>query len=219
MKVIDIANKVSEVLQDLQRKSWTKSQLWEWIYDAELAVIQIRPDANPATCVIDLEPGTRQGIQSIDGALRTLDVVRNVDESGNPGLAIRSVDRKALDLFNPGWHKTTAVAEPTEYVFDDRDPQTFYVNPPSDGDGHVETVCSMIPAEYDEGDSNQTITVNDTYVPAMIEWALYRCFSRDSEKTPNGQRAQLHLNNFKSLMGMKANSDIASSPRGAPTNG
>lgn len=211
MKVSDIELKISEVLQDSDQITWTSPQVWDWVFDAELAVVLARPDANPQTGKISMVAGTRQTLVSIPSALRVLDVVRNVGASDEPGRAVRRVGRGVLDNYNPDWHAATQVLVPKEFVYDDRNPKEFYVNPPSDGAGFMEVMYAGSPSAYDKTNYDAVITVDDSYVPALIEWSLYRAFSRDSEVTPNWQRAQAHRQAFFDLMGVKANSDISTS--------
>lgn len=210
-KVSAIERKISEVLQDSDQITWTSPQVWDWVYDAEQTVVLVRPDANPATDKIALVAGTRQSITSLSGALRLLDVVRNTTVANAPGRAVRRVGRGVLDSYDPDWHVAPDKLDPSEFVFDDRNPKEFYVNPPSDGLGYMEVMFAKSPIEYDKGDLNQLINVDDSYVPALIEWSLYRAFSRDSMQTANWQRAQAHRQSFFDIMGIKSNSDIATS--------
>lgn len=218
MKVYDIEAKASEVLQDAGNLVWSSEQIWGWLHEAELAIVAVRPDASASVKKVTLAAGTRQSIAGITGAMRVLDVIRNVGASDEPGSALRMGHRASLDAFNPDWHTDTQVLSPTQYLFDDRDPKTFYVVPPSNGSGYIEVVCSITPTAYDTGDLNQVIGINDTYAPAMLDWALYRAFCRDSEMTPNYQRGQAHRASFNDLLGVKSNSDIAVSPNNKGDN-
>ena len=209
MKVTDIVTSISEVLQDADQITWTGPQVWDWIYDSELAVVLARPDANPSTGKLTMIAGTRQNISALPGALRILDVIRNVGASDEPGRAMRRVGRGVLDAYNPDWHSAAQTSIAQEYVFDDRNSKVVYVNPPNDGTGFIEVMVAQSPASYNKNDLDQVISVDDSYVPALIEWALYRAFSRDSDVTPNWQRAQAHRQAFFDILGVKSNSDIA----------
>lgn len=211
MKVAEIEYKLSEVLQDTDQDTWTSPQLWGWLLDAELAVVLMRPDASQSTERVALVAGAQQGVGAVTGAQRVLDVLANVGAAGEPGPALRRTARGALDAFDPNWYLAGEVTQPDEYLFDDRMPKQFLVNPPADGAGYVSVVCSIAPAAYDLNNRDTLISVDDSYVPALIEWALYRAWSRDSEMTPNWQRAQAHRQAFFDLMGVKSNSDIATS--------
>ncbi len=212
MKVVDIVARVAEVLQDVSGVIWTSSQVKQWLHEAELSVCFVRPDAYSVMAPLPLVADTRQSLDNLIGQpvpIRLLDVVRNTTALNAPGKAVRRIARGDLDAADPDWHIATAVVAPTEFCFDDRSPRELYVNPPADGTGLIEVLYAAVPPAYDLGDANQLIAVRDSYVPALIEWALYRCFSRDSEMTRNWQRGQTHLQSFFNVLGIKTNSDRA----------
>lgn len=215
MKVTEMVRRVAEVLQDTSNITWTNDQVKNWLHDAELAVCFVRPDAYSALVALQLVTGTRQSLLNVGGGdplpSRLLDVVRVVSPGGAPANAVQRISRGHLDRINPAWHADTPVANPSEYCYDDRTPRDFYVNPPSDGTQKIEVLYSAIPPAYDLQDPAQVTAVSDIYVPALIDWALYRCFCRDSDQTPNWQRGQAHMQSFLNIMGIKANSDTATS--------
>ena len=206
-KVID---RVKEVLQDNNSVTWTVTQLVEWFNDAQRAVVSNRPDSTSVTQSLQLSAGTKQSVPT--GMFKLLQIVRNMGTDGStPGRAIRLVDKDTLDENDPNWHAATPAAESKAYVFDEfNDPKVFYVTPPNTGTGYVEGIFSANPTDITA--ATESISVPDIYAPALIEWMLYRCFSRESTSTPNYQRGLNHQKTFFNVLGVKMQSDLLNIP-------
>lgn len=199
----------SELAQDEDNVIWTEPQALSWVNDAQQAICILRPDASTVNHVVQLASGTKQ---SITGR-RLISVHRNTNDSGSvPGKAIRLVDRKVKDEFNPDWHMDTASNVINEYVYNMADPKTYYVSPPvtSAEDVYIEVTEAINPAQL--ADFTDTINIDDVYSVAITEWMCYRFFGRDSEENPNHQRAMGYLRNFYHLFDMKIPADVAVSP-------
>ncbi len=204
--------RVAEILQDTTSVTWTSAQLIEWLNDAIRALVLVRPDASAITSAMQLAAGTKQVLAA--GELRLIRVVRNMGSNGTtPGRVIRLGDMMALDAFNPDWHTETAAVVVKEYMFDEARPDEFWVTPPVHATTAVwvEAVRSVLPTAVTA--AGDTIPVDDIYSPALIEWCCYRAFSRDSENTPNWQRAARHYASFFNLLQVKMKSDVAINPR------
>lgn len=205
-----LISQVSELVQDESNIVWTQLQCLGWLNDAQRAIASVRPDSSILNHSVTLAPGTKQAI----AGLRLMAVNRNMGIDGStPGRAIRLVERGIKDDFDPDWHTETAAIAVKEWIFDARLPKEFYVSPPV----HASTVVqieiseSVNPAEISVvGDA---ITLDDVYSPTMVEWAMYRCLSRESEETPNIQRATSHFQQFFSMLGAKLNPDMAINPK------
>lgn len=210
MQASTLLDRLSELVQDQTRTTWTQAQLLAWVNDAQRAVVLVRPDASAVTGNLVLAGGTKQSLPA--GGLRTLALIRNRGASGaESGRAIRLVDRATLDTTDPLWHGRDASAIIKEYCLDDRDPTRFWVSPPAVNGTQVEGTYSKSPANVTDLVSD--IALPDDYAPALLEWCLYRCFARDSEETPNYARAAGHFQNFFNLLGVKMQADMAASPK------
>lgn len=209
MQAISIIRQVAEVLQDQSNVTWTEAQLIQWLNDAQRTVALVRPDASAVTGLLSLAAGTKQSLPA--NGLRLLALIRNMGAGADPGPAVRLVDRGTLDTVSPNWHSATPVKVIKEYSLDDRDLLRYWVNPPADGTTKLEGTYAVSPAGVTATTSD--IALADTYAPALVEWMLYRCFLRDSEQTPNFQRAAGHFQNFFNLLGLKMQADMASSPK------
>ena len=206
-KIIAMA---SEVVLDSGNVTWKVPQGVEWINDAQRAIALHRPDASIQTSSVKLVAGVDQ---SITGR-RLLTVVRNMGADGNtPGKAIRLVERGAKDDFEPDWPTLTEETEIKEYMYDARVPKEFMVSPPVSSTTNVYVRLTQAVDPTDITDENDTINLDDVYAPVIVEWLLYRWFSRDSEETPNWQRAARHYQSFFNLLGIKIEMDKLVNPK------
>lgn len=200
----------SETAQDEANVQWTAAQSLEWLNDAQRAVAMARPDASTLTHSVTLVAGTQQTITG----LRFMTAIRNMGADGvTPGRAIRLVERGAKDESDPYWHAETASTEVLEVIFDARTPKIFYASPPIPNSPVVQIEISEAVNPANVADVGDPITLDDIYSSAMIEWILYRFFSRDSEETPNIQRAISHFQAFFNLLQTKLQVDMAINPK------
>lgn len=211
MKVSAVQALVSEVLQDVSMVTWTSAQLIAWLNDAQRTIALVRPEVSTVTAAVKLAAGTRQSIPA--AGIKLLDVTRNMGSAGTtPRKAIRLVDRAAKDAASPDWHREHASPSVREYAVDRRTERDFWVSPPvtSYSDVYVEITYTVAPTAVTL--TTDDISVDEIYSPAMVEWMLYRAFSRDSESTPNAARAAAHMERFYVLMGIRAQKGAEVSP-------
>lgn len=200
----DIIGRARIVLNDLDAIRWPDAEMLGWINDGQRVICLVRPDASVSNVTLALAGGTKQQIPS-DG-LRLLDVVRNV---GGTGRAVRMTDRDVLDTQNPTWHADAASATIKNYVYDNRDPKTFYVYPPASG-ASIEIIYSKNPTNVTAvGD---TLAVADVYSDPLLNYVLHRAYSKDAEFAQNFQLASTYLAIFQSMLGLKTSKDAAYSP-------
>lgn len=209
--VVEALDRVNTLAVDPDKTRWPYEELLGWYNDAVLAVVNLRPDANSKNAPFTLVPNSSKQTLPSDG-LRWLDIVHDV-ATGNP---IRRRDRRILDDQVPNWHKTTG---PTvkSWVFDERDPKTAYVFPQPTTADSLQIVYSVAPTSVEitdfENDAT-TIGVDDSYFNAIVDYMLYRIYSKDADYAANGQRASAHYNAFLQAMGNKTSVDMEVSPSG-----
>lgn len=201
-----ILNKAAIVLQDTTNIRWPTTELLGWLNDALREIASMRPDISNKTTSMALVAGTRQTIPADGAAL--LAVRRNMGSGGaTPGDAVRKVPMDLLDSQRPGWHYETATAVVKHYVYDPRTPRIFYVYPPSLGTTQVEIVYDAPPAAL--AAVGDTITVDDEYANTLLEYVLFRAYSKDHEDIGNATRAAAHRQMFDSMLSAKNTVDSA----------
>ncbi len=213
MKVVDLINRASIILQDTSNVRFLQDELLKFFNDAQREVVMHRPDANMLNVIMTCVAGSKQSIPA--GALRLVDVVRNVN-----GRAIIQLSRKMLDEQLPDWHETAAGTNGIEhFVYEPADPKNFYLYPKATSSHNLEIIYSQSPADIsisDYASDTTVITVEDVYANAILDYMLYRAYQKDSEFTGNQQKSAMHYQGFSNSLGMKTQADMATTP--APSN-
>jgi hypothetical protein len=105
-------------------------------------------------------------------------------------------------------------------MFDPRQPKEFFVYPPALATTELEVVYADTPgihalteAQLDpNGAQADVILLDDIYMSPIIDWVLYRAYSKDAEYGANEVRATAAYQAFNSALGVKAQVDSASNP-------
>jgi hypothetical protein len=206
-----ILGKAAKILQDTANIRWPESELLGWLNDGQREIAAVLPELTAVTGNIPLALGTRQALPT-DG-LELLKLIRNMGATGNtPGRAIRHVPASMLDSHVPDWHSMTAATEIKHCVYDTRAPKVFYVYPPAAAGIFVEALYSVSPADI--AASSSSITLDDIYAPVLMDYVLYRAYSKDIEIAGNMERAASHHGNF--VQALSAKKAVAASD--APTD-
>lgn len=197
--IISILNRANRTLNDKVWARWSKDEMVDHYNDAVRAIILLRPDANAMEVSFDCSAGTKQSLPT--NALRLIDVIRNSN-----GHVIRFTDRSVLDDSYPDWHATADATEVSAYTYDSRVPQVFFVYPGVVSGTKIDIAYSIAPVEKELADITSatapaTIDVNDVYANAILDYILYRCYSKDAEYSANSARAQNYLTSFRQQMG------------------
>lgn len=204
-----IVSRVSEILQDTENFRWTLPELLSYITDAAREVCIYKPEACAKTATVTLVAGTKQSLPA-DGSV-LLDVVRNMGVGGaTPGRVPRLVSRDLLDAQNPNWHASTPAAEAKHYTFDPQSQKVFYVYPPQPvTPGSLELVYAAAPVELTGGG---TLPLDDTWLPAIVNYVLYRCYAKDAEYAGNSTLAVTYYQAFNAMLAGKTGSESLSDP-------
>jgi hypothetical protein len=195
-----ILNKAAIVLQDTTNIRWPVTELLTWLNDGQREISAMRPDVTNVIETVKLVPGTRQSLPATGQQL--LAVRRNMLSSGLAGGdAIRKVPMDLLDSQRPGWHVEPISNVIKHYVYDPRTPRTYYVYPPANTTAWVEIVYDAPPAML----SNVTdvISLDDEYSNMLLEYVLFRAYSKDHDQIGNAERAMAHRQMFDSMLSAK----------------
>lgn len=199
------------LIQDATNVRWPAQELLDWLNDGQREIVLFKPEASVTNASVLLTASlTKQSIPAAGIVL--LDVVRNMGVAGaTPGDAIRIVSRDVLDSQLPGWHsQANADGKIKHYMFDPRDPKTYYVYPQAPATAlYVELVYSSSPSV---ATNNGNITIDDIYANALLDYILYRCYSKDSSFAANAQLAAAHYQLFTGSIGGKSAVEALSNP-------
>lgn len=218
--VVELIARVEIVLQDSGTR-WPRTELQRWLNEAYNSILLARPDANAVTGEFLCVAGTRQSITAVfPQAMRVLDVIRNI-AAESTGRVVRMVNRTILDDQRPSWHTETATLNVQHWMFDPRQPKEFFVYPPATEAAKLEVVYTapvgqhkLSESDLDPENANTSIILlDDVYAGPLVDWILYRAYSKDAEYGENAQRAAGHMQAFTSALGLKNSTDSAADPR------
>jgi len=206
---------ISAALRDASNDAWSKADIQDAIFEGEQAIALYHPHSTSRDITLNLSAGIKQSLDSGVNPLshRVLDVKFNVGADGAPGRSVRRVAVADLDAINPGWRSAASSSVIREWIYDDREPNLFYVNPPAATDAKAQVSYSAIPDWPKSVTATTALTVRNVYMPALIEWALYRLLGHDVEGSVNISRSQQHLQNFAGMMGISLDMVSSFSPK------
>lgn len=211
----DVMKRASTILQDDDAVRWTPPELCDYLNDGALEIVAIKPNARTSTVTLSLAAGTRQTLP--DQYTMLCDVTRNVS-----GRAIRRLaNRTLMDAQIPGWQSQDTLpfsAQVTNIIHDLADPRTYYVVPGNTGAGQIEAVVGNLP-ELVQKPSNlmdmeaysAEVDLPDLYRNALVDFVLYRAFSKDSGNPGATNRAVAHFQQFTNAITGLAASEAAMS--------
>ncbi len=220
------------IILDETNVRWPLAELLLWLNDAQREVVIQKPSALSKNVALALQVGTYQPVP--DEYLGLLRIVRNLQSAANApvrtgGRAIRIVSREVLDTQTPDWHDPTHIPykrEVKHYTYDEQDPMSFYVYPGNDGTGVIEAIMAGNPTPIALAQNADPLLLDsyeialdlpDIYANAVLDFVLYRAYSKDAQFAGNAQRAALHYQQFANSLGIKVKLDVALSPN-VPAN-
>lgn len=213
----DIESRVRILLNDADMVRWPVAELIMWINDACHHIVGLRPDACVKRADLELVEGSRQSIANLTPKpIRLLKVTHNAPH----GRAVRIVDREQLDTTIPDWHSETASTTIRNYTFDNREPLTFFVFPPAGEGAKLSVMYSSLPVTITEGNMNtEHVSLDDSFIDVIVNYVLYRAYSKDSETTGNVERAAAYRSAVESALATKTKADAIYSPNYNETAG
>ena len=218
----NLLSRIRDTLQDTTSVRWTESELLNYINDAQREIVNFRPESSATTATITLAAGTKQSLPA--AGLRLIKVVRNMSAASN-GTGKRSIRIVNVDILNtqePDWHDPTVSGDAAHgtivkhYIFDEDDPRNFYVYPGVSGNSYVEIVYSAAPTDLSA--ASDTISVDDIYANAIIDFVLYRAYMKDAEYAGNSQRASSHYQLFTASIGQGNKAQMLLDPNNDPVS-
>lgn len=212
-----IIRRVAETLNDVTSVRWPVAELVRYLNDGQREVGTYRPDALVSGATVNLVAGSKQSLPN--NGIKLMDIVRNASTSQR---AVRMTNRQILDAQIPNWHNLAGATEILHFIYDPRDPLVFYVYPPAAASGAaVYMIYAGTPTAITEpadGSTYSNVTGNigvpDIYANALIDYVLYRAYTKDTEYSGNATRATAHYQAFVNALTVEANATAVASPKG-----
>ena len=198
-------------LQDQDHNRWPLPELLDYLNSGMREIIWIQPIAFRQWRILDLSEGPRQYFSDLYQILQiTSNIISGDLQTGVVrGRAPRQVLIGRLDLFTPGWMNSDLSSEVVEYALDSVDRQAFWVFPPNDGTGKVESKVIAkpefldTPATPDDLSSYTSMEANieSEFSPALVYYMLSRAWAKDSDFAGNMDISTRYYGLFKSVLG------------------
>lgn len=223
----DIIVRAARILSDNTNVRWTPEELEDYAKDGVRNIILVRPDAYSITRYMTIEGGTSMQIvgntsasdnkgpsdeAGFDPCMRVLRVICNDDKGAYE--PIREASRVALDSEVMDWHAPTGSIKEyrvKHYVFDNISPYTIYLYPAPPlnlTDRKIQIVHSALPSFAASG-AHTYLGLPEQYMSPILDWTLYRAFSKDAEYAGNMDRANHHLQAFATTLGLTRDTAFA----------
>lgn len=200
-----LLREASTTLQDVDRIRWDAPELVQYLNDGIKVLVTKRPDASPKKAEFVPATGARQALPA--EAVAFIDVIGNSTGSQR---AITKVDIALLNAFNRDWQSGRPSAVARHFCFDQRDPRTFYLDPPSNGAGRIDLLYSVFPDDLP--DDSATVPLNAQWRGALLNYVLGRAYAKDAEYGGNAAAAAAYMGAFASDIGEQLQSSTAVVP-------
>ncbi len=191
-------------INDTAGARFTDARAIRWGNDAQLAIVTTLPLAGFTKAVVTPAATCRQTLEGLGltDATQLLDLGCNVAADGvTIGNQITKRKRAEIADFNPAWQNTPGTAA-DHYVYDERDPTTFYLFPQiASGGGKIEVEYAKRPALMT--DLSNSLGVSDTYRQAMEAFLLYSHYSVVNGADFNPSLASAYAQMFQQLLGVR----------------
>lgn len=194
IQVNGVLTRVRRVLQDDSGVRWSDPELLDWLNDGQREVVMLAPQAGSTTATMTLSAGSRQTIPA-DG-MQFLRLTRNIG-----GRSIRETQKALLDSQVPTWYDAEG-EDVIHYVADPLEPRSFHVYP--QGEKPVEIVYVKTP---EESDVAGPLNIPAIYANALVDYILYRAYSKDAEETANRELAMMHYSRFNEGLGLRGQAE------------
>lgn len=219
-----VVRRATDLLQDPSSIRWPAHELVRWLNDAQRAIIKARPDALNITATMTLAAGSRQDLDNAalsPPPAKLIEITRNVAATSAKE-SVTQVQRQILDDQVPGWHGLAGKVNVKHYMFDVRDPKTFYVYPPATALAQLEVMYCAYPTNIAEPADGSTyadvagnISLPDIFGDDVLNLVLYRAYSKDADYAGNAERAAAYLSMVATSLGAEIAATVAVAPKAA----
>lgn len=193
-KVKDAIDRCKRTLQEVTSGGtrWKNEELVVWLSEFYQFAAGVSPGEFSVMRSFSCVAGTKQ--DAPEDIVQVLDVTRNLDGQLT---SIIATTKNVMDSTRRNWHGETQSITQEVFILDERYPRQFYVWPPAAADSKIEIVGVVVPVAHSIGDydgDEKAIKCSDRLVPAMVDYVLYRAYSKDAEFAGNKARADSHYN-------------------------
>ena len=202
----EVLTPAATTLQDTLTVRWTTAEMLDYLNAGIRALITARPDANPKKASFVPVAGARQALPA--------ETVAFIDLIGNTSGTQRAVTKVSIDTLSAvarDWQSGTPSAVAVNFMYDPRDPFTFYLYPPANGLGSVDLLYSVFPAVLTTVSS--VVNMPNMWANPLTNYVIARAYDKDAEYGGNAQLAASYMSRFTSEIGTQLQSSSAVIPK------
>lgn len=195
----------STILMDGAGVRWPAPELLLWLNEGIREIAAAKPNAVTAPVTLTLVAGVAQTLP--DDLTALVEPTRN-SASGRPIFLLRN--RDVLDHVVPGWMEPDVIlpSDDIEYLVHDlKAPRQFWVCPAAIEDTEIEVIAGVLPADIPSGTMptqietyTALVPLPDIYRSPLIDFVLYRAFSKDAGIAAAAPRAEAHKTLFDTAL-------------------
>ena len=196
MKVLEVIERVSRDLVDLRFVRWSKDELIDFLNDAVAAVLIRRPDLSRITTEIS-HTSNRVDLPADAYCLLSVNFIDSI--------AAQYVNIEKLNHLYPRWRVTEG--DPTCWTKNIDDQKSFWLYP---------APKAAVQIEYSYSKMSRVTEVDEFPIPSIyeglvVDFIMYRAFSKDAENASESGKASLHFQSFTVALGDKNSTDALKS--------
>ncbi|HVQ17935.1 MAG TPA: DUF6682 family protein [Actinomycetes bacterium] len=183
-----------QLIDELTTKRWSDEELLLWLSDGQRTLVAMDPSLNVLTTPLLPVAGTKQVLPP--NAFLLMDIQRNMGPDGvTPGRVVTVVSRENLDRVDPNWHASRRSDTIQHYIYDPKQPKTYYVYPPSTGGSYIDVARAEIPADF--AALTDTMVIADLYQTALFDYVMFRAHQKDTDYSAGNEKAAFYLQLFQ----------------------
>ena len=192
-------------LQDIEGVRWSAGELVGYLNEGQRMIVSARPSESARSEAFQVVDGPRQPLPEY--ATLLLDAHHN---SSPRQRALTKVERHTLETVARDWMSMQPSEATIHYMYSDLEPRAFYVYPPAIAGSHLQVTFSVYPEDVATPTGPTAASVNgDTglearWDTALLDYVLFRAWSKDAEYAANEQRASSHLGLFTTSVSVQA---------------
>jgi hypothetical protein len=209
-----IIQRAQDVLQDTAGTRWPATELVRHLNDGQRELVRLRPDTTANIYPVTLAGGFYQSLP--DQYMVLMDVMCNTTGKKR---RITKTDIVQLDAVSPDWRSRTQATEVVHFMHDMRDPRAFHVYPPVQSGTQVDLLACEYPTDIPNpsGAAFSSVTGNidlpDKWAEPLLNFVLFKAYSKDAEYGGNAQIAAGYLGLFNAAIGSQLQSSTAVAPQ------
>lgn len=207
---MSIIAEISALLNDAEEGfaniRWSVQEIQEYVNDALVQLALLKPEAFAKTVEMPLKAGSYQELP--EDIMQLIDLIGVKDAYGRiHGKPLR-LDTNASYVSHAYFADLACQVAVNgryvmrSYVFDPKNPQAIFVYPPVPAGEELSLLVNgVVVTQEGKGE------VPRKWHNAVIEWALYRAFSKDTESPVNQQKGSQHLQHFYSILNLSTQAE------------